>query len=116
MKALTAIPFLVFFALTGCGGGPVDGPEPESKQEDVGTAASELRANCEGALASCMNHGGGTDACWNAYWRCSGGNASSVNASQAAGQGKIQPERAPICLEGEKLHCTLGPPPVCSCQ
>jgi hypothetical protein len=24
--------------------------------------------------------------------------------------------RAPICPEGEKLKCTLGPPPVCHCE
>jgi hypothetical protein len=25
---------------------------------------------CEAALAACMNGGGSSDACWNAYWRC----------------------------------------------
>jgi hypothetical protein len=25
---------------------------------------------CEAALAGCMNGGGDTDRCWNAYWRC----------------------------------------------
>jgi hypothetical protein len=28
--------------------------------------------DCEKALANCMNKGGDPDACWNAYWRCSG--------------------------------------------
>jgi hypothetical protein len=31
----------------------------------------DLRADCERALATCMNNGGDPDACWNAYWRCS---------------------------------------------
>ena len=26
--------------------------------------------SCEAALAGCMNGGGDSDACWNAYWRC----------------------------------------------
>lgn len=26
------------------------------------------------------------------------------------------PARAPICPDGEKLKCTLGPPPVCHCE
>ena len=26
--------------------------------------------NCEAALAACMNSGGDSDTCWNAYWRC----------------------------------------------
>ncbi|HEX6738982.1 MAG TPA: hypothetical protein VF310_11955 [Vicinamibacteria bacterium] len=26
--------------------------------------------DCEGRLAACMNGGGDTDTCWNAYWRC----------------------------------------------
>jgi hypothetical protein len=38
------------------------------------SAAPELNArpigNCEAALAACMNGGGDSDACWNAYWRC----------------------------------------------
>ena len=25
---------------------------------------------CEAALAACMNAGGDSDTCWNAYWRC----------------------------------------------
>ena len=28
----------------------------------------------------------------------------------------IAPARAPICPDGEKLKCTLGPPPVCHCE
>jgi hypothetical protein len=24
--------------------------------------------------------------------------------------------RVPFCLPGEKVHCTLGPPPVCHCE
>ena len=27
---------------------------------------------CERALAACMNAGGNSDTCWNAYWRCTG--------------------------------------------
>jgi hypothetical protein len=37
------------------------------------SAAPELArpiGRCEAALAACMNSGGDTDACWNAYWRC----------------------------------------------
>lgn len=26
------------------------------------------------------------------------------------------PARAPICPDGEKVKCTLGPPPVCHCE
>jgi hypothetical protein len=28
----------------------------------------------------------------------------------------VAPARTPFCLPGEKVVCTLGPPPVCSCQ
>jgi hypothetical protein len=33
-------------------------------------------------------------------------------------EGVLQPEPAarPICLPGDKLVCTLGPPPVCRCE
>jgi len=26
--------------------------------------------SCEAALAACMNRGGDSDTCWNAYWAC----------------------------------------------
>jgi hypothetical protein len=37
-----------------------------------------------------------------------------VETTQAEDTGATS--RAPICPEGEKLKCTLGPPPVCHCE
>jgi hypothetical protein len=34
---------------------------------------------CEKALAACLNRGGDSEACWNAYWRCSNGVAVGVD-------------------------------------
>jgi len=32
--------------------------------------ALQIIGTCEAELAGCMNGGGDSDACWNAYWRC----------------------------------------------
>jgi hypothetical protein len=37
-------------------------------------------------------------------------------AEMTQGAAAGAPARAPICPEGEKVQCTLGPPPVCHCE
>jgi len=44
---------------------------------------------------------------------------SAFNAemgSELVSRPEAMPMRIAFCLPGEKLVCTLGPPPVCSCQ
>ena len=36
----------------------------------VEAPSASMIGRCEAALAACMNAGGDTDRCWNAYWRC----------------------------------------------
>jgi hypothetical protein len=42
------------------------------------------------------------------------GEGVAVEQPKAA-EPELTPQAKPICLPGEKLSCTLGPPPVCSC-
>ena len=43
---------------------------PVSLAGSDGPSPSRPRS-CEQRLADCMNAGGDSNACWNAYWRCS---------------------------------------------
>ncbi|HEU4411971.1 MAG TPA: hypothetical protein VFS43_42410 [Polyangiaceae bacterium] len=43
------------------------------------------------------------------------GDDASVEPTKGA-EADVSAQAAPFCLPGEKLVCTLGPPPVCSCQ
>jgi hypothetical protein len=40
------------------------------RQEPATGPESPFIISCEAALAACMNGGGDSDTCWNAYWRC----------------------------------------------
>jgi hypothetical protein len=49
---------------------PLPGAALSSSASPATGTILAARKNCEAALAACMNNGGNSDACWNAYWRC----------------------------------------------
>jgi len=128
MKSINAM-CLVFLSISaGCAGEVVDDPPVESTKQELRPIGGG-GDGCESTLASCMNKGGDTDTCWNAYWRCisNRGRLNSVEVAPEESEGLSAPgmqtgataaalAKVPFCLPGEKVKCTLGPPPVCHCE
>jgi hypothetical protein len=64
--AVLAACFLSAPARSSAGAAQPEGPAFFGKD---GPSPNRPRS-CEAILAACMNNGGDSDACWNAYWRC----------------------------------------------
>lgn len=45
-----------------------------------------------------------------------GSSEGAVAGAATAIDAEAMPRRVPFCLPGEKVVCTLGPPPVCHCE
>jgi hypothetical protein len=136
MKNLMAM-FALGFAMAGCGVAPEDEPLPISSMEAAlannggytttrdlckacGCVASDVACDCgtppRPQKLDCIDNGGPVNKV------LADGIATSPGRSVAATSEPAQPELmrinptpSPYCLPGEVKHCTLGPPPVCTC-
>lgn len=136
MRNIVAV-FALALAFAGCGVAPQEELLPISSTEaaptrsgdvttrDVCTAcgcvASDAACDCGTASSpgklDCIYSGGPVQK------ESLGGIATSPGASRAGTSAWARPELTvapypsptPLCPSGEVRHCTLGPPPVCSC-
>lgn len=131
MKKLMGV-LALGLVFAGCGVGPDQDPLPISSREgaldnggyttrDVCTAcgcvASDVACDCgmppSQKKLDCISNGGPVT-------NPTLGSAASAGATLSGASGSISTTmlpgtKVPFCLPGEVVHCTLGPPPVCTC-
>jgi hypothetical protein len=116
MKKLMAV-FALGFAFAGCGVAPEEEPLPISSMEAAlanngGYTTRDVCKAC-GCVASDVACDCGTPPSQRKL-DCidNGGPVKKPEAMQLSGGDTT---KVPFCLPGEVKHCTLGPPPVCTC-